>query len=153
MKINYHNPGELIQTVKALANRYGITYEQALLSLSEFRVSSVDTDEVLIPAIEREEEALKIKTVPDHIEVSTTISIDPEKQKRKTYDASKVDNLKLRSPYKGSTTGILGVCLNRGKYVAQICKDRKVHYLGSYSDLESAVAARKQAEIRLGFHH
>lgn len=44
-------------------------------------------------------------------------------------------------------TGVRGVVLNHGKYVAQIKFRKKRYYLGRFSRLEDAVAARRRAEI------
>ncbi len=47
-------------------------------------------------------------------------------------------------------SGVRGVTVRRSgpnPYVAQIMVDRKVHYLGSFNTLESAVAARQAAEL------
>lgn len=60
-------------------------------------------------------------------------------------------NQKLSS---ASTCGHTGVYFNRRrkKWVAQIKKFSQIRYLGSFDDIEDAVAARKQAELELGFH-
>jgi len=56
--------------------------------------------------------------------------------------------------HRNNTTGHSGVTWNkkRRKYVAQIKVNYKVIYLGYYTDIDGAVAARKQAEIDYGFH-
>lgn len=46
-------------------------------------------------------------------------------------------------------TGVRGVVLKDGKYVAQIRFQKKYHYLGRYSRLEDAVKARRRAEQRV----
>lgn len=49
--------------------------------------------------------------------------------------------------YKTSTTGVNGVAQTRsGRYVAHICFQQKTYYLGTYSTLEEAAAARKEAD-------
>lgn len=53
-----------------------------------------------------------------------------------------------------STCGHTGVYFNRArqKWIAQIKRFRQVRYLGSFDEIEDAIAARKQAELELGFH-
>lgn len=53
-----------------------------------------------------------------------------------------------------NTSGVTGVslCKRSGKWAAYIKRHRKKHHLGRYADLEDAVAARKAAERRFGFH-
>ena len=46
-------------------------------------------------------------------------------------------------------TGVRGVTMNKGKYRAQIYFRKKRYYLGTFSKLEDAVKARKQAEIQI----
>lgn len=52
-----------------------------------------------------------------------------------------------------NTTGHNGVTWTReGKYTAQICVNRKVINLGTFSNLADAIAARKKANKKYGFH-
>lgn len=64
-----------------------------------------------------------------------------------------VDNTNLslisnNKPFKNNkTTGIRGVYKKKnGSYIAQICFDKKIYRLGTYSDIEDAIKARKEAE-------
>lgn len=54
-----------------------------------------------------------------------------------------------------SDTGVLGVCWHKraGKYMAQIQHLGKTVYLGLHSSLESAIEARRTAEVRYHSHH
>ena len=53
-----------------------------------------------------------------------------------------------------STCGHTGVYFSRArrKWIAQIKRFGQVRYLGCFDEIEDAVAARKQAELELGFH-
>jgi len=68
--------------------------------------------------------------------------------------ASQHENLKNRTRQSNNVTGITGVHLDRskGKYRAQIGVDGKHVYLGTFADIEDAIAARKAAESKYGFH-
>lgn len=47
---------------------------------------------------------------------------------------------------KNNSTGCKGVYLIRGKYVAKIVFQKKAYYLGTYTEMQTAVEARKEAE-------
>ena len=52
-------------------------------------------------------------------------------------------------------SGVTGVHFSksRNKFIAQIKVNRQVHYLGCYNTLEeAAAAARREAELKYGFH-
>lgn len=49
-------------------------------------------------------------------------------------------------------TGTPGVLIENGKYRVQICVSRRSIHLGYFTDLTAAIAARKAAEARFGFH-
>lgn len=57
-----------------------------------------------------------------------------------------VKNIGKRRVNTSSDTGVRGVVLKDGKYQAHIQFRKKRYYLGRYTDLEDAVAVRKQAE-------
>ena len=57
-----------------------------------------------------------------------------------------VDMLKSKKLPKNNTTGVKGVYLIKGKYVAKIVFQKKQYFLGSYDRLEDAKAARAEAE-------
>ena len=57
-----------------------------------------------------------------------------------------VDALKSKKVPVNNTTGIRGVYLIRGKYVAKIVFQKKAYYLGTFDSLEEAGRARHQAE-------
>lgn len=59
-------------------------------------------------------------------------------------------NMSLR---KNNSSGIQGIrILPSGKFCAYIMANRKQISLGSYEKLDEAISARKEAEIRYGFH-
>jgi len=60
-----------------------------------------------------------------------------------------VDRLKSKKIPKNNTTGIKGVYLVRGKYVAKIVFQQKAYYLGTYASLDDAAEARRKGEALL----
>jgi len=61
-------------------------------------------------------------------------------------DGTSVDILRSRKVPKNNTTGVKGVYLIRGRYVAKIVFQKKQYLLGSYDDLASAQRARQEAD-------
>lgn len=57
-----------------------------------------------------------------------------------------VDHLKSKKLPISNTTGVKGVYLIRGKYVAKIVFQKTQYYLGAYRKLEDAAEARREAE-------
>jgi len=53
---------------------------------------------------------------------------------------------------KRNTTGVTGVCLFRKRWQAMITVNYKSIYLGRFDTMEEALAARKAAESKYGFH-
>lgn len=62
-----------------------------------------------------------------------------------------IENTQSRSVNKNSRTGVNGVTLTRGRYHAYICAGRRLKHLGFFDTLDEAAAARKSAEIRIGY--
>ena len=68
-------------------------------------------------------------------------------------DVTPGENNRNLSIYSHNKTGVMGVNLtSRGKFRARIIVYGKETALGCYSTLEEAAAARKEAEIKYGFH-
>ena len=67
---------------------------------------------------------------------------------------TKSDNGRNLSRYGNSTTGVTGVYYHKAnrKYVAHIMVDGKSIYLGSFTTLEEAAKARKDADIKYKFN-
>lgn len=69
-------------------------------------------------------------------------------------EVSHADNLKNKSLASNNSSGVCGVCF-RGKYNAWVSsigvEGNRIH-LGHFKNMESAIAARKMAEIKYGFH-
>lgn len=57
-----------------------------------------------------------------------------------------LDMLKSQKVPTNNTTGVKGVYLIKGKWVAKIVFQKKQYYLGAFSDFTAAVQARKDAE-------
>lgn len=66
----------------------------------------------------------------------------------------KIDNNRNTTRNKANTSGVVGVHFNRsrGKWVAVIYDNRKLVFLGHFSDFKDAVAVRKAAEIKYNYH-
>lgn len=62
------------------------------------------------------------------------------------------ENNKNRRLHSNSSTGYTGVHAEGGKFRARIRVDGKHFHLGTFDDLDGAVAARQQANQRFGFH-
>lgn len=64
------------------------------------------------------------------------------------------ENQRNQSLSSKSTTGVTGVHFSktRKKYVAQIKVNQETVYLGMFYTLEEAAAARREAELKYGFH-
>jgi len=69
-------------------------------------------------------------------------------------DVGRVTNSRNCSRSKLNTSGVTGVHWDnaRGKWAARIKEDYKVIHLGRFDDFADAVATRKAAEIKHGFH-
>lgn len=65
---------------------------------------------------------------------------------------SNAENQKNRKRNFNNKTGVIGVHLKSGRYRAVIQEDGKPHHLGYFLTIEEAAAARKLAEVRIGFH-
>ena len=57
-----------------------------------------------------------------------------------------IDLLKRKDPPSNNTTGVKGVYLVRGRYIAKMVFQQKAYYLGTFTDLESAAEVRREAE-------
>ena len=64
-------------------------------------------------------------------------------------DGTSIDMLKSRKLPANNTTGVKGVYLIRGKYVAKIVFQKKQYFLGAFERLEEAAEARKEAEEQI----
>lgn len=61
-------------------------------------------------------------------------------------DGTSIDHLRSRKIPADNTTGVRGVYLIKGRYVAKIVFQKKAYYLGSFDDLETAAEVRREAE-------
>jgi len=68
--------------------------------------------------------------------------------------ASNTENSRNASIGVNNTSGALGVWFEkrRNKWAAEIKVDRKKIHLGQFAEFADAVAARKAAEVKYGFH-
>jgi hypothetical protein len=68
--------------------------------------------------------------------------------------ATNQENSKNSKRHKGNTSGVTGVYWSKraNKWQAYICVDGKQTYLGVFKYLEDAERARKDAEVKYGFH-
>jgi len=57
-----------------------------------------------------------------------------------------IDAIRSGSLRSDNTTGVRGVCRRKGRFEVNITFQRKMYYLGSYSDLETAARVRAEAE-------
>lgn len=72
---------------------------------------------------------------------------------RNLRNVTHIDNCRNMGIGKRNTSGIIGVyALNDGQWLASIGFDRANKYLGTFKLKEDAIKARKDAEIKYGFH-
>lgn len=64
-------------------------------------------------------------------------------------DGTSICHLRSKKTPKNNTTGVKGVYLIRGRYVAKIVFQKKQYLLGTYDNLADAAEARKEAEEAL----
>lgn len=64
------------------------------------------------------------------------------------------ENMRNKSVSSKNTSGVTGVSFSKAKkkYVARITVNWKVIHLGVFETLEEAAAARREAELKYGFH-
>lgn len=62
------------------------------------------------------------------------------------------ENNKNRKLHGNSSTGVMGVHLERGRYRARIRVDGRHISLGSFASIDDAIVARRAADRRYGFH-
>ena len=69
-------------------------------------------------------------------------------------DVSNQENQRNKSRQSRNTSGVTGVHWHKRdkKWIARIKVDKKDLYIGMFDTFEEAVAARKEAEIKYGFH-
>jgi hypothetical protein len=69
-------------------------------------------------------------------------------------DVTSLENMRNLKKYRNNTSGVVGVYWDRatGKWKAQIRVKGKDIYLGLFTHKEDAIGARKEAEIKYGFH-
>lgn len=67
---------------------------------------------------------------------------------------SQSENLRNQTMAKNNKSGFAGVCWHKssGKWLARIGGTSKRIHLGSFSDVNDAIAARKKADIKHGYH-
>ena len=67
---------------------------------------------------------------------------------------SRVENGRNLALPKDNTSGVIGVSWHkqRKKWIARIKANGTYHYLGLFSNFDDAITARKNAEVRYGFH-
>ena len=81
---------------------------------------------------------------------SVKIGFKKNKEKNLIEDTN-VAFLKLSSPIKSNKSGVTGVCFNSrtNKWLANISFKKKRYFLGSFTNKEEAIKARKEAEEKL----
>lgn len=67
-------------------------------------------------------------------------------------EVSKRENARNLPLLRSNSTGVAGVYHRDNKWVAMIRVDRELRHLGYFAKFEDAVAARKAAEAKHGFH-
>ena len=83
----------------------------------------------------------------DHINCISTACCNPEHLRQVSHAGNQQSRPKLQA---NNTSGHIGVCWDkeREKWKAQIAVDRKRLFLGSFTNLDDAIAARKAGEAK-----
>lgn len=68
------------------------------------------------------------------------------KELQEHVDGTSIHHLRSKKTPKNNTTGVKGVYLIKGKYVAKIVFQKKQYLLGAYDSLEEAAQVRREAE-------
>lgn len=90
---------------------------------------------------------------PDHIDHINGVKADNRFSNLR--NVAKVDNQRNRKKPSNNTSGVIGVTARSdlpGKWIAYIGEGGKTIKLGSFETKEAALAARRAAEERLGYH-
>ena len=67
-------------------------------------------------------------------------------------DVAPGENAKNRKRYDRNSSGVSGVSWRSNKWIARIRVNGSLIHLGSFAEFSDAVAARKTAEVKYGFH-
>lgn len=87
---------------------------------------------------------------PDKVDHKNGIRNDNRWDNLRLADDS--ENARNRAIPSTNSSGVMGVRWEANKYRAQITFEGVKHHLGMFDTLQEAVAARKEAEARYGFH-
>lgn len=92
--------------------------------------------------------------IPENAEIDHINHVRDDNRLVNLRFVTREENLKNRSVSSNSTTGITGVYFNKSqnKFIAQIKVNNLWHYLGCYTTLEEAAAARAEANLKFNFH-
>lgn len=94
----------------------------------------------------------KFVTGQDPIDIDHANGIRKDNRFANLADCTRRENMRNRGIGKSNTSGHIGIYKSGGKWTAQIEHDGITENLGAFQNLADAVAARKEAEARLGFH-
>jgi hypothetical protein len=67
-------------------------------------------------------------------------------------DVSRLENQRNRKRFSTNTSGVCGVIRDKKRWRAHITADGQLKNLGSFEDINEAIAARLSAEKELGYH-
>lgn len=93
--------------------------------------------------------------IPENAEIDHINHVRDDNRLCNLRFVTRSENRKNQSVSSKNTSGVTGVYFSKAKkqYVAQICVDWKVIYLGSYDTLEDAAEARRQADRKYKFNN
>ena len=69
-------------------------------------------------------------------------------------EVNRFEQMKNKTKYSSNNTGTTGVVFvkKNKNYRAHISCDGKMHWLGTFNNKDDAIAARKKAEVEMGYH-
>lgn len=90
--------------------------------------------------------------IPEEIDHENHITFD--NRWINIFPSNRTDNCRNKPMYANNTSGFTGVTLYKktGQWQANIRINGKQKYLGRFDDINDAIEARKQANIKYGFH-
>jgi len=90
--------------------------------------------------------------IPERMEIDHIAGVKDDNRLSQLRLVTCQEQMANRKIGSSNTSGCMGVFRSRNKWVAEIMVNYKSAYLGSFDKIEDAITARKEAEVKYGFH-